>query len=55
MVARGDDPLITPAEPLAKSATDITFVASAVETDEGIILYFSQSDQDLRRALVRRA
>ena len=54
IVARSDDPLITPAS-VSDSATDIAFAASAVETDDGILLYFSQSDQDLRCALVRRA
>ena len=54
VVARSDDPLIKP-DTVGEAATDIAFAASAVETDEGILLYFSQSDQDLRCALVRRA
>ena len=53
VVARSDDPLIVP-DTVGEGATDIAFAASAVETDEGILLYFSQSDQDLRCALIRR-
>ena len=53
VVARSDDPLIVP-DTVGDGATDIAFAASAVETDEGILLYFSQSDQDLRCALIRR-
>lgn len=53
VVERADDPLIVPAT-IGAVATDIAFAASAIETDEGILLYFSQSDQDLRCALIRR-
>jgi beta-1,2-mannobiose phosphorylase / 1,2-beta-oligomannan phosphorylase len=53
VVARSDAPLIVP-EAIGEGATDIAFAASAVETQDGILLYFSQSDQDLRCALVRR-
>ncbi|WP_425230827.1 hypothetical protein [Sphingomonas sp.] len=53
VIARSDDPLIVP-DTVGDGATDIAFAASAVETDEGILLYFSQSDQDLRCALIRR-
>lgn len=53
VIDRGDEPLIAPDATEGK-ATDIAFAASAVETDEGILLYFSESDQDLRCALLRR-
>ena len=53
VTARSDDPLIVP-DTVGEGATDIAFAASAVETDDGILLYFSQSDQDLRCALIRR-
>ena len=49
MEARGEDPLITPTD-LSGAATDIAFAASAVEDNGKAMLYFSQSDQDLRRA-----
>lgn len=53
ITARSDHPLIAP-DLNDDGATDIAFAASAVETAEGIRLYFSQSDQDLRYALIRR-
>lgn len=53
LVARSAEPLIVPAE-LNGTATDIAFAASAVETEDGAFLYYSQSDQDLKRATVRR-
>lgn len=55
VVDRCVDPLIEPADLSGSSVTDIAFAASAIETEEGAILYFSQSDQDLRRAVIRRA
>ena len=54
LVGRSSEPLIEPEKPGHDGATDIAFAASAVETDDGILLYFSQSDQDLRRAIIRR-
>ena len=53
VVARSDDPLIVP-DTIREGAADIAFAASAVETADGIRLYYSQSDQDLRCALIRR-
>ncbi len=52
---RCDGPLIVPQQPLREGATDIAFAASAVETDNDVLLYYSQSDQDLRCARLRRA
>ena len=46
-------PLILRESLLDESASDIAFAASAVEMDDHVPLYFSQSDQDLRRATVR--
>lgn len=54
VVDRCVDPLIEPGDMLGTGATDIAFAASAIETGDDIALYFSQSDQDLRRALIRR-
>ncbi|MDQ2765422.1 MAG: hypothetical protein M3Y22_18670 [Pseudomonadota bacterium] len=54
VTARCDDPLITPNEPIGAGSTDIAFAASAVELDDEVLLYFSQSDQDLRCARLRR-
>ena len=47
------DPLIVPTA-IGGAATDIAFAASAFAVDETIWLYLSQSDQDLRRAVLRR-
>ena len=47
------DPLIVPTE-IGGTATDIAFAASAFAVDDTIWLYLSQSDQDLRRAVLRR-
>ena len=52
-VARCDDPLILPDGPLSEGASDIAFAASAVEYEGQVLLYFSQSDQDLRCAVLR--
>ncbi|MES2755295.1 MAG: hypothetical protein V4659_11580 [Pseudomonadota bacterium] len=55
IVARSDDPLIAPDPDGSNGAdTDIAFAASAVEVGADILLYYSQSDQHLRRATVRR-
>jgi beta-1,2-mannobiose phosphorylase / 1,2-beta-oligomannan phosphorylase len=54
VVARGDDPLITP-PPGAPGDTDIAFAASAVEAKNTIYLYYSIADKDMMRAEVARA
>lgn len=54
LVDRCEEPLIEPDGAISEGATDIAFAASAVERDGQVFLYFSQSDQDLRRALLRR-
>ncbi len=54
IVERCDEPLVSPTGHLAAGITDIAFAASLVETRGTLALYFSQSDQDLRRALIRR-
>ncbi len=54
IVARGDDPIIVPPEPVG-DATDIAFAASAVESDARIFLYYSIADRDMVRATLRRA
>ena len=54
VVARSAEPIVAPMQPVGDAATDIAFAASAIEEGEGIHLYFSQSDQHLRRALIRR-
>ncbi|WP_420605367.1 hypothetical protein [Novosphingopyxis sp.] len=51
---RCEEPLIAPDKPLTGGATDIAFVASAIEHDDAVLLYYSQSDRDLRVATVRR-
>jgi predicted GH43/DUF377 family glycosyl hydrolase len=53
IVARSDNPLITPPAP-AREDTDIAFAASAVEQSGEIWLYYSVSDQYLRRATILR-
>ena len=54
VVARSDDPLITPPGPVGTD-TDIAFAASAVEQGDEIRLYYSVADQYLRRTTLRRA
>jgi len=54
VVDRSVDPLITPDVPTGNWATDIAFAASAVERDDDVLLYFSESDQDLRVATIKR-
>jgi beta-1,2-mannobiose phosphorylase / 1,2-beta-oligomannan phosphorylase len=54
VVARGDDPLITPPSG-APGDTDIAFAASAVEANSTIYLYYSIADKDMMRAEVARA
>ncbi len=48
------EPLVCPQEPLSAGSTDFAFAASAVERDGTALLYYSQSDQDLRCATIRR-
>ena len=54
LVDRCEEPLIEPVGPLGDGATDIAFAASVVEHAGEVLLYHSQSDQDLRCAVVRR-
>ena len=54
LVDRCTEPLIVPQGAISEGATDIAFAASAVERDGTVLLYFSQSDQDLRCAVLRR-
>lgn len=54
LVDRCDEPLIRPEGALSGGATDIAFAASAVERDGKVLLYYSQSDQDLRCATITR-
>lgn len=55
VVARSEQPLIVPELAGDESSdTDIAFAASAVELGDDVLLYYSQSDQHLRRATVRR-
>ena len=53
IVERCEEPLIVPEASLGDGASDIAFAASAVEMDDHVLLYFSQSDQDLRCATLR--
>ena len=53
VVDRCDEPLVVPQVEVSEGASDIAFAASAVERDGEVLLYFSQSDQDLRCATVR--
>ena len=53
VVDRCVDPLIVPTE-IGGAATDIAFATSAFAVDETVWLYLSQSDQDLRRAVLKR-
>ena len=56
VVARSDVPLVQPdGRNDGDTDTDIAFAASAIETPEGIFLYYSQSDQHLRRVTIRRS
>ena len=55
IVARCDDPLVEPEGAVGEQYSDIAFAASAIETGDDIFLYYSQSDQHLRRATIRRA
>ena len=54
LVDRCDEPLICPEGARSGGSTDIAFAASAVERDGKVRLYYSQSDQDLRCATIRR-
>ncbi len=54
VVARCDEPLVSPDGVNEDGGTDIAFAASAVEHDGAIRIYFSQSDRDIRCATVRR-
>lgn len=54
IVARGDDPLITP-DVLGEGWTDIAFAASADRHDETISLWFSIADRQIKRARIRVA
>lgn len=52
VIERCDDPLIVPTD-IRAGVTDIAFASSAIEIDDLIWLYFSQSDQDSRRVILR--
>ena len=51
---RCKDPLVTPEADRKDGGTDIAFAASAIEHDGLIRIYFSEFDQDIRCAMVRR-
>lgn len=51
---RCEGPLIEPQGLLSEGSSDIAFAASAVEIEDKVLLYYSQSDQDLRCATIRR-
>lgn len=52
VVERCDDPLIVPTD-VRDGVTDIAFASAAIETAGLIWLYLSQSDQDLRRVVIK--
>jgi predicted GH43/DUF377 family glycosyl hydrolase len=54
LVDRCEEPLICPEDALSEGSTDIAFAASAVERNGKVLLYYSQSDQELRCATIRR-
>lgn len=54
IVERCTDPLLTPEGGRKDHGSDIAFAASAMEHDGLIRIYFSESDQDIRCATVRR-
>ncbi len=54
LVDRCEEPLICPEGPPSAGSTDIAFAASAVEHGNQVLLYYSQSDQDLRCATIKR-
>jgi predicted GH43/DUF377 family glycosyl hydrolase len=55
VVARCEEPLITPPPPRELGDTDIAFAASSIEQHDAIYLYYSIADKDMFRATVRRA
>lgn len=55
IVARCEEPIITPPPPGKPSDTDIAFAASSVEEDDAIYLYYSIADKTMFRATVRRS
>lgn len=54
VIGRCEEPLVPPDGDVSEGAADIAFAASAVTRGDEVLLYFSQSDQDLRRATLRR-
>ena len=54
IMARCEEPLVVPDGKQSDGDSDIAFAASAVEHDGDIRIYFSQSDQDIRCATIRR-
>ena len=54
VVERCDDPLIVPTD-VRDGVTDIAFASSSIEIDGLVWLYYSQSDQDLQRAILKPA
>lgn len=55
IVARCEEPMITPPAPGQTSDTDIAFGASSVEQNDAIYLYYSIADKAMFRATVRRS
>ncbi len=55
IVARCEEPMITPPPPRETSDTDIAFAASSVEEGDAIYLYYSIADKDMFRATLRRS
>lgn len=54
VVERCEEPLIEPQGSLSAGSTDIAFAASAVEMQDTVLLYYSQSDKHLLCATLRR-
>jgi predicted GH43/DUF377 family glycosyl hydrolase len=55
IVARCEEPIITPPPPGKTSDTDIAFAASSVEESDAIYLYYSIADKNMFGATVRRS
>ncbi len=54
IVARCEEPMITPPTSRSTGDTDIAFAASSIEEHDAIYLYYSVADKDMFRATVRR-
>jgi len=55
VVARCEEPMITPPPRRAPEDTDIAFAASSVEDGDAVYLYYSIADKDMFRATLRPA